>query len=258
MIDAEPPAAAVAPLPVWPAVAETYRLVFGNIAVLAKISALPFVLMVLIGAASTLLDPLSYRLAWEFGTEIPWTLMAVAWLRHLLLAPGPGNVPFFPKLQRRHLHLLGYALLLSVAHLPLTLFPYIADFLSLPDGSAVYWVLYLPLFYIGLRFSFIYAATAVDENYSLAVAWRHTRGIARNLFIAAAMTALVPGKIFDYLLGLALAAKSDSGVGFAVALLWHAGMWVLEALYLALFAVAFRTCTGWVPAADKAILERFE
>ena len=258
MISREPPSGAVAPLPLWPTVAAAYRLVLGNFVALMKLATLPFVLLLLINALATLLDPLAYSLAWEFGVELPWTMMAVGWLRHLLLAPGPEGAVFFPKLCPRHLRFLGYALLLSAIGLPLTLFAYPADYLALEgtQRTVIYWVLYLLIFYLSLRFSFVYAAVALDENYSLALAWRHTRGISFTLFLAVGLAAMLPWQICSYLLSVHL--QPDSVMTVIAAFLWHAGLWLLEATYLAFVAVAFRTCTGWVPAPDPRMLERFE
>ena len=203
MTNSAPPPAAIAPLPIWPTVAEAYRTLLANFGVLAKIAALPFVLLMVINALATQMGPLGYRLVWEFGIEIPWTLMAVAWLRHLLLAQRGAGAVFFPTIERRHLRFLGYALLLSIISLPLTLYPLLADALSLPPGSFVFWVLYVAIFYLGIRFAFVYAAVAVDESYSLALAWRHTRAISMNLFVAIGVFAVLPWKLFDYLLNSA-------------------------------------------------------
>lgn len=258
MIHREPPPGAVAPLPFGPTVALAYRLVLANLAALAKLTALPFVLTLLIGHIAVYLDVLSSGLVWEFGLELPWCLMAVAWLRLLLLAPNRDDAVFFPKLRARHGRLLGYALALSVLFLPLTFFSPLADGLGLAETerNVVYWALYVVLLYVGLRFSFVYAAAAVDEPYSFAIAWRHTRAIAWPLFLAVGLTAMLPWHLFTLL--LSHLAQGGAEAAFAAALLWHVGLWMLEALYLAFVVVAFRTCTGWVPAPDQAVLERFE
>ena len=257
MISHEPPAGAVASLPLWATAAEGYRLVFGNLGTLARVAALPFVLFVLITATATWLGPFGYRMAWEFGVELPWTLMAVAWLRVLLLGPASGDIVVFPRLRPRHLRFLGYALLLSALHLPLTFFAYPADFLALEgtQRTVLYWALYLLILYLSLRLSFVYAAVAVDEAYSLAVAWRHTSGISFALFAVVGLAAMLPWHLFNWLMVHVM--QADPGLAFVV-LLGHAALWVLEALYLAIIAIAFRTCTGWVRAPDHAVLQRFD
>lgn len=258
MISHEPPPGAVAPLSIWPTIVEAYRLVFSNLAALAKIAVLPFVLVVLLGGLGSFLGPFGQSMAWEFGIELPWTLMAVAWLRFLLLGPAAGDAAVFPHLRARHLRFLGYALVLSLINLPLTLLPYLSDG---PDSEAAQrtletWLLYAVILYIQLRFCFVYAAAAVDERYSLAHAWRHTRGISLTLFVAVGLAVALPWEAATWLLGQAMQANSAGAV--AAWLLWHAGLWVLEALYLAFFVIAFRRCTGWVPAPDQGVLERFE
>jgi len=257
VIQAEPPSSAVAPLPLLPTVSEAYRLVFGNLATLAKVTVLPFVLLFLITVLGTLLGPLGYRLVWEFGVELPWTLMAVAWLRFLLLGPTSGDVTVFPRLRTRHGRFLGYALLLSIINLPLMFFHDLSEAVGLEGAEATiaYWALYLPLFYLGLRFAFVYVTAAVDEPYSLAHAWRHTRGISFTLFIAIGLSVVLPAEGINRLLDLV--GDSDSGT-FVASLLWHAQMWLVEALYLAFYVIAFRTCTGWVPAPDQGLLQRFD
>jgi hypothetical protein len=258
MITHEPPSGAVAPLPLWATAAQGYRLVAGNLGTLARVAALPFVLFVVINATATHFGPLVYSLVWEFGVELPWTLMAVAWLRVLLLGPASADAVFFPRLRQRHLRFLGYALMLSALHLPLTFFADPADALALEgtQRTIVYWALYLLILYLSLRLSFVYAAVAVDETYSLAVAWRHTRGISFALFIVVGLGAMLPWLLFSWLLGQAI--EADPGTAFALGMLWHAALWVPEALYLAIIAIAFRTCTGWVPAPDQRVLERFD
>ena len=256
MISRQPPSGAIAPLPIWPSVTEAYRTFFANLPVFAKVAALPFVLLLVINVLATALGPLGYRLVWEFGIEIPWSLMAVAWLRHLLLEPSGTAATFFPRIERRYFRCLGYALLLSFVSLPLTLFPFLADALALPHRSWIFWVLYVVVFYLGVRFAFIYPAVAVDETYSLAFAWRHTRVIGRNLFLAIGIFAVLPWKLFDYL--LSIDTTHDTTILFAISLAWHAGLWLLEAIYLVFVAIAFRRCTGWVPAPDQSVLKRFD
>jgi hypothetical protein len=258
MISHEPPAGAVASLPLWATAAEGYRLVFGNLGTLARVAALPFVLFATINLMAPQLGPLGYSLVWEFGVELPWTLMAVAWLRVLLLGPASGDAVFFPRLRQRHLRFLGYALLLSALHLPLTFFAYPANVFVLEglQRSVVYWVLYLLVLYLSLRLSFVYAAVAVDESYGLAIAWRHTRGISFALFIVVGLAAMLPWQLFSWLLGEAI--EADPGAAFALGWLWHAALWLPEALYLAIIAIAFRNCTGWVPLPDQRVIERFD
>lgn len=261
MIHREPPPGAIAPLQLLPTVWEAYHLVFGNLAALAKVTALPFVLLFLISLLVSLLGPLEYRLAWEFGAELPWTLMAVSWLRLLLLGPTPENAAVLPRLRARHGRFLCYALLLSVINLPLTFSYPLSSALGLDTTETMiaYWATFILLFYLGIRFAFVYVSSAVDEAYSLAHAWRHTRGISFTLFAAIGLAVVLPSEGINWLLDLVRDSLAESDSGTLVALLlWHTNIWLVEALYLAFYAIAFRTCTGWVPAPDQNILARFE
>lgn len=260
MISYEPPSGTVAPLPLWPTIATAYRLVVANAAALAKFATLPFILQLIVVDLANLLEPPFDRIAWDAGLEVGWTLLGVAWLRHLLLMQSTKG-RFFPILTRRHLRFLGYSLLLAIIGLPVTFFPYLAE--SLPkDGywqETVWWTLYLGGLYIALRFSFIYAAVAVDERYSLSLAWQHTRAISQNLFLAVGVATVLPWQIFNHLSPLLLNQLSEQpeAVLLAYSLIWNAALWLLQGTYLAVVVVAFREVTGWVPAPDPEVLERF-
>ncbi len=258
MIADEPPPGPVAPLHFGRTVAEGYRLLSRNLVALAKLSAIPFVITVLIGHLTTSLGPLASRLVWDFAIQLPWTLMAVAWVRHILLGPAAGEARFFPRLQPRHLRFLGYALLLTCLFLPATLFYLIADFLALSETErqVAYWALYAALLYLSLRFAFVYVAVPLEENYSLALAWRHTRGVSFTLFLAVGLAVLLPWILFSYFMGLV--SETETILTFVVSIIWHVSLWIVEGAFLAFIVVAFRTTTGWVPRPDKAILERFE
>ncbi len=258
MIADEPPPGPVAPLYFGQTVAEGSRLLARNLPTLAKVSAVPFVLTLLLGHLTASLDPLASRLVWDFAIQLHWTLMAVAWVRHLLLGPAAGEARFFPRLQPQHQRFLGYALLLTCLFLPATLFSLIADVLALSEAErqVAYWALYAALLYLSLRFAFIYVAVPLEETYSLALAWRHTRGVSLALFLAVGLTVLLPWILFSYFLGLV--AETDTLLTLVVSILWHVGLWIVEGAFLAFIVAAFRTTTGWVPRPDKAILERFE
>jgi hypothetical protein len=258
VISEKPPVDAVGPLPLWPTVVETWRLLAGNFALLAKLTALPFFLLLVITTLTAQLDRLAIDLIWEFGIEVPWTFMAVAWLRLLLLPEQAGKPPFFPAPERRHLRFLFYALLLSFVTLPMTLFAYIAEALALEGTTReiAYWSLDAVTLYLGLRLSFIYTAVAVDEPYSLALSWRHTRGCSVKLFVVVGLVTTAPWQAFSALMGLIDMSDTATAIGFE--LLWNVMLWLVEATYLAFIVVAFRRVTGWVPKADKRIVERFD
>jgi hypothetical protein len=98
---------------------------------------------------------------------------------------------------------------------------------------------------------------AAGESYSLALAWRHSAGSGLALFVAQFIVVFIPLILLSYLAHV-LAVIPHTFVQVLIWLASYAVMWPLEAAYLAILAVAFRTCSGWVPPPDKAIVERFE
>lgn len=260
MISSEPPPAAVAPLPVWPTIAEAYRIFFRNFPVFAKLAAIPMVLSMGLWITSPLISAPFSGLLFEILTELPWTLLGVTWLRRILLLESGTKVAFFPKLGRRHLRFLGYSLLLIVIDLPLLLFPVLAegDPAGNPFGSLAFWGIYLASIYLELRFAFVYVAVAADETYSLTLAWRHSRGQSLRLFLVVGIAVVLPWRLFNTLLENIPLGPDNFGAALAVLVAWNLAFWVLQAGYLTLVALAFRTCTGWVPPPDRRLLERFE
>ena len=256
MIGEEPPKDAVAPLPVVPTIVETLRTVFGNLPLLATICAVPMLLSLLTDIATVFVEPPWAGLVRSFALELPWTLMGVVWLRWILQvdrAAGPG---FFPALERRHLRFLGYSILLTCIDLPLMFFSTMTGDAAgeEPLLSVLFWAIYFVAVYVEMRFSFVYVAAAVDEKYSLGLAWRHSRGSHIGLFLALGLTVLLPWRLLNYVLEELSAGQAD----LLLWLLWHLGFWLAQALYLTVIALAFRICTGWVPAPDRRLIERFE
>ncbi|MEQ8355669.1 MAG: hypothetical protein RH942_09035 [Kiloniellaceae bacterium] len=254
MTSGEPPPSAVARLEILPCIAECYRVVFRDFPALTKIALLPIVLSILIGLASSLFLPTYDGVFWHFATLLPWTVLGVAWLRRSLDLDGSAPARFFPDFERRHLRFFVFSLALTLIDLPFWLLPQLLD-----DGAGgdvqrevLDWAIYALRIYVELRFAFAYAAAAAEEPYSLAFAWRHTRGQSLRVFIIVGLAVVLPWRLFDYVLG---------GLGlsdFIVYLAWHGGLWITQGVFLTCIAVAFRRSTGWVPKPDKNILERFE
>ncbi len=255
MIDNEPPREAIAPLQVWPTITEAYARLFGNIPTLLKLAAIPMALSMWIDIMTGPMEGPFARVVRAFLLELPWVLLGVAWLRQVLQVDEASKLRFFPVLQRRHLQFLLYSLLLSCIDLPLLFYPVDGAAAEEPILQAAFWGLYLLTVYLEMRFAFVYVTTAVDENYSLGLAWRHSRGPALRLFLVICLAVLLPWRAFVFLLeGV---AESDDVAIFAW-VFWHAGLWLLQAAYLTILAIAFRTCTGWVPPPDAKLLKRFE
>ena len=254
MISHEPPPGAVAPL--WTTVAETYHTLAGNIRALAKMIVVPTGLgMGIIFVAPLLASPW-LDVVLHFLFLLGWTLLGVSWLRLLLLEDKRVS-RLFPRLTRRHLRFAGYALLLSVLDLPLLFgWHYLADQVaSGPLSELVYWLTYVFLGFIRLRFAFVYPATAVDERYGLMLAWRHSQSAALPLFGIFLIIVVAPFAALSYGLNALMASDHLPYLWWS---LWHVGIWIIEAAYATIIAVAFRRVTGWVPAPDKEVLERFD
>ena len=124
--------------------------------------------------------------------------------------------------------------------------------------------------YVMIRLSFVFPAVSVDEKYRLRHAWTHTKGqglrlLGATVIAAAPLVALVWG--VSEILGAVLFAETAPGQDGlpAVAQMeafveanWGALLliqtvtaainYVLMALMASVISIAFRTCTGWVPA----------
>jgi hypothetical protein len=260
VINRGPPPGAIAALPLRATLAWTYRTVVANAGALAKIAALPF----LLGMAFDFVAPF-ITLPWQDPLRLIyfiliWTLFAVAWLRVVLLNET-ASARFFPRLTRRHLRLAGYALLLGILDLILLVGWY--QFAAAPVApqfpGLIYWIAYTFIGFVKLRFAFISAAVAVDERYSLRLAWRHSRNAALPLLVIFVAAVVLPSVAYAYgLNALSLEYADNFLLLYVFWMLWHAGTWAIEAVYVTVVAIAFRHCTGWVPAPDPRILERFE
>jgi len=257
MSESRPPPAAVAPLPLWPTLAACGRLLLHHAPALATAVGLPLLLNMATDFAVFPLEPPFSGIVKIAIYNLVWVLFAVTWVR-LLLLDDRGGLRFFPNLRQQHARVAGYALLLTLLDLPLPLL------LHAQEGGAVgefpgpiYWIAYLVLGFIKLRLAFVYAAAAVGEAYGPGLAWRHSGGSAGTFFAAALIGVFLP------VIGLTwvfcnLPEDATQSTLLALWLLWHALGWLLEAFYLTLVVVAFRTCTGWVPPPNNAVAERFD
>ncbi len=124
--------------------------------------------------------------------------------------------------------------------------------------------------YIMIRLSFVFPAVSVDETYRLRQAWIHTKGqglrlLGATVIAAAPIAALVwgSGEILGALLfagpepghdGLPAVAQMEAFVKanlsalLLIQTLSAAINYVLMALMVSVISIAFRICTGWVPA----------
>lgn len=285
----QPPAEAVADLPVAATVLAAFASVLAQPALLlqaakgafALLAAGVFLVLILpaTAASSFFLAFVSFAATSHFGLN---------WCRVILL--GPAGLPARSLgWTAAHWRFLGYGLLLFLvmllSTLPMTaagsIIAALIGLTAAPGelGARVGLVMlltFLGMIYVVARFGFIFPAVAVEENYSLRHAWQHTVG--QGLRMTAALFAagfplalaqlLLSVVLFEGVLGISLSevigpvgpgsqsapppqpsgeAPSVAALLFvnAVAALFN---FVCFAVLFSLLSLAFRTCTGWVPA----------
>lgn len=281
-----PPETALRTLPILGSIKESYTAVFGQPALLIKAAAFPLLLSIVFwfvwdlssDVESVILDTTAFYI-----DLIPYAFFGVAWHRLTLLGPEEGRPPLLPRPSRRHvIFFIFAAIVTSIYHLPVrtvkaavergwTLdLPETDDFLSWVLSVGV--VLIVVVFYLGIpylmfRLSFVFPATAVDERYRLRHSWRHTRDQGlRLLLLGGAVGTPV------YLLVLLISVQLDAVFGIydptrelsfgSFDGVVHAGVtyillpllsYVPIALVVAAISLAFRVCTGWVPAGSNRV-----
>lgn len=288
----QPPSGAVADLPVAATVVGAFASVAGQlalvgqaakgaIALLAAAIALSLILPAG-GAGNLFLILVGFAATAHFGLN---------WCRVMLL--GPAGLPARGLGWRQpHWRFFGYGLLLflvlMLSTLPMTVIgSVVAGALGLagtPGAAALRIMIVLLLVFIGMlyvvaRFGFIFPAIAVEENYSLRLAWQHTAGQGGRLvgalfaagFPIAVAQMLLTFVLSDVLLGVSpsemLPTLPEPGAGMPApadhqeppsiiaGLVFHLLAAVTNflsfAVLFSLLSLAFRTCTGWVPEAPR-------
>ena len=282
MSDVTPPRAALRKLPVIETVTEAYARVFGNPGLLLRASLMPLALslaLIVLGATMPIASALGALVA-LLGL-VPYTIFGVAWHRLSLLGPRAGAPPLMPVWARRHwrflgyllaVMLIGYAAIAMVFSLAFAVFqPGVAALsaglgLMIVAGAAI-------LAFIMARLSFVFPAVSVDEDYRLRHAWTHTKGqglriIGATLLVAVPMVVLIwsVSGILGALLfagpaavtgqdapspeALMAAVEANLGAHILIQGIVAAINYALMALMVSVISIAFRTCTGWVPAAS--------
>ena len=286
MSDTTPPREALRKLPVIKTVREAYVRVFRNPRLLARASLMPFSLsiaLIALGFSVPVTSSLGFLSA-ILGL-LPYTFFGVAWHRLTLLGPVAGAPPLLPAWRQRHWRFLGYLLaVMLIGYGAIAMVFSLAFAVVQPEIEAMSAGLGLMIFagtailaFIMARLSFVFPAVSVDESYRLRHAWTHTKGqglrlIGATLLASAPMVALiwaVSGILGALLIadpaavpgqdGLPPEARAqafvDANLG-ALMLTQAIGAainYVLMALMVSVISIAFRTCTGWVPAASGAV-----
>ncbi|MFQ6017228.1 MAG: hypothetical protein ACE5KF_03450 [Kiloniellaceae bacterium] len=281
-----PPPAAIRLLPVGETFFEAYGTVFSQLRSVFKAAAVPFVLSILIVLLSLRArDDWFLNVLLTLLSFAPYTIFGVAWHRLTLLGPATGTPPLIPGWRRRHWRFFGYALVVILTVYALSI-PFVLvgtlltatagnGTLSPMAGAAIVMAVIgflIGVLYVVMRLSFVFPAVAVDERYALRDSWRHTRNQGFRLLGAVILTALpmvliiwaVSAAMGAYLMPdlSTLAARETASVETTLQaileenavplilsqLVLAAVSYVLMALVVAVISIAFRTCTGWVPA----------
>ena len=277
-----PPPSAIRAVPVGATMREAYLAVFSSLPLLLRAAALPFALsLVILSLAFMAGENAFLSFVLMVVGFVPYTLFGVAWHRLSLLGPARGAPATFPSWRARHWRFLGYVMgatalgivlgwslasLTGGAQSPME--QRLGPLLSILAG----WVMFVCLIYVLLRFSFVFPATAVDERYTLANSWAHTRGQVLRLLATLIVTALPmlvliwavsallgrlllpemgpPGGSAEITPQAALQeAISENAAAFILAQIVLAVLnYVLMALMVSAISIAFREATGWVPA----------
>lgn len=261
-----PPPGPVALLPVGQTVADAYRFTLRRIDQVIVAALVPFCLSLAIGSLGVGAAGSPFEFVLTLIEVFAYAIFAVAWHRALLMEERP---PLIPRLGRRQLRFWLMTLLLGLmigllVGLPALLFGGGMAMMGGggPGGGIALLVLPLLLvaFYLAARFSFVFPAAAVDENFGLLESWRTTAGNAWRL-IGAYLLALVPmlaaAAILMVIAGtlLGVSGMMDGGpdfgggvIGTIVFIALAAVLnYVFAAVFVSLLSLAFRTCTGWIP-----------
>lgn len=279
MSQAQPPSGPVRALPIWDTVTATYGSVFAeHPADLPRAIAFPMALSVFLGLLQVWMAPEIMMPDPEAPPEsfsgaaifigllgvAPYTLFCVAWQRTVLLnEQAPWVMPW----RARHWRFLIYSIALGLIGVGLSLIVFLPIALLFSGeqqggiAAILFFVGFLVLMTVGLRLSFVLPAIAVDERYGLLDAWRHSRrqglrllGAALLFYIPLLIASLIALLVIS-LVGapLLILSAGDSGEApsLIVILFWllvsNILSYVVMALALSFIAIAFRTCSGWVP-----------
>lgn len=225
--------------------------------------------------------------AYAITLLVPFAMFAVAWHRFILLGPDAGSTRWLPAWKTRHWRFLAFLVILETILLGQGVLDFNPSLLVLkymPPDSVILtiaglWLIYLVAFYLSMRFSFVFPAMALDQSYGLRRAWRDTRGQGLRL-MAVQILVMIP--LFLPFFGIELAdlwfsselpngceltniePPSDSSItdpayrlncpeeGFSYfTILLPVVYFLTTALLVSTVSIAFRTCTGWMPAVSS-------
>lgn len=268
-----PPPQAVTNLPIFETLATAFAATYGDPLLLLRAAAGGLLLLAATTLVAIVLPPNPFTLLLMFLAPVAaYSHFGVNWYRVILLGPQALVRPAL-RWDRRHWRFFGFGLLLGGGLLALGLV--LAMALPLPPA-----IIAIGLLYLAARCSFVFPTFAVEEPYSLAYAWRHTKGqggrltvllllaglpllLVISLVVSFLFTALVGVSLFDLAAmgaGGVPGASVDEGAGpgepleisplttLSLKMITEALTMAAMAVLYTIVALAFRTCTGWVPA----------
>ncbi|MHA1601298.1 MAG: hypothetical protein ACTSW2_10765 [Alphaproteobacteria bacterium] len=293
MNQSKPPALAVNRLPVLSSVREAYGIVLGEPGLLLRAIAAPYLLSILI-AGLTLVLPASPFVSFLLAIAglAPYAIFGVAWCRLTLLGPEVGRPSLIPSWTSCHWRYFGYLAALAISMVGLVVPPLlfgmsqaiVAAGSTNAGGSMAAFLLLefaviLGTVYLAARLSFVFPAAAVDEIYRWRHAWAHTRGQGMRLLgviVFSMIPAITVLWVVAQMLGIFVLPEIDVTVVqdgaspeavieqyltdnaglIATAQIAMTGMsYLVMAVVMSAFSVAFRISTGWVPAAAPPLAE---
>jgi hypothetical protein len=270
----QPPSGAVANLPVFQTLGAACIAVAGQPVLLLRAMAGGLMLLAVAAIIFIALPNALTGMLVIFAPLAAYTHFGVNWYRLMLLGPS-GLVRPTLRWDRRHWYFFGYGL--ALGSVLLVIYVTVIALVPFLPGAVVA----VALWYLAARCSFLFPTFAVQERYSLALAWQHTRGQGLRLTIALLMAAiplylmvsLIVSLIVFATMGEAFTAlvdlQRDSGFDpesseaadafratveaippvtlISVKMILEALTMVVLAVLVGIVALAFRTCTGWVP-----------
>ncbi len=277
MSQTTPPPAALRKLAVLQTLSEAYGRVLTSLPVLARAALVPFLLsLALVAASFAAAESLPLTTLIVVLGFVPYTIFGIAWHRVTLLGPAAGAPPLVPAWRQRHWRFLGYLAAVTLIGYGVTVMVFSIAFTVVQPGAEIRpraWSVVLVtgafvLAYVMMRLSFVFPAVAVDETYRLKHSWTHTKGQGLRLLGALLLTAIpmlalvwVVSALFGAFLFTEPAAPeaqmeaviAENSVAIFVSQMVVVALnYGLMALVVSVISIAFRTCTGWVPAAGGA------
>ena len=277
MSQTTPPPEALRKLDVLHTLSEAYGRVLTNLPLLSQAALVPFLLSLgLVAASFAAAESLPLTTLIVVLGFVPYTIFGIAWHRVTLLGPAAGAPPLVPAWRQRHWRFLGYLAAVTIIGYVVTVMVFSVAFTVVQPvvqpgaevtpraWSAVLVAGALILAYVMMRLSFVFPAVAVDEAYRLKHSWTHTKGQGLRLLGALLLTAIpilalvwVVGALFgDFLFAeptvpagqMETVIAENSTAVFVSQMVMVVLNYVLMALVVSVISIAFRTCTGWVPA----------